>query len=286
MLHIIGSNLFLVEVFQIWKENQNAKGTATCIIRNVSPSPAPVAVLWSMYMYVSTDSIYVAHNLEYVHIFHARTVDSQTTEAYRTYNVYILSRVRGSVTNNGFWIRSLDPLALLLQLLLITITTAHNRWLSKTLFYNSRRTYERPPLSRVRVMVYFIRCHGMCLLNRCLAMDYSASSRHVNVCQFRNNQKVMSDTRPANRVSELLTSNGRSFWLHYSGCQPSCHNVYDLLQNSGGSLVIAIKHKKVNCPCAELIKQHATKIYGGVEVLLHPFLTYELIETESYRMFL
>jgi hypothetical protein len=41
----------------------------------------------------------------------------------------------------------------------------------------------------------------MCLPNRCLATDYSASTRcHANVCQFRNNQSVVSDTRPANRV--------------------------------------------------------------------------------------
>jgi hypothetical protein len=46
---------------------------------------------------------------------------------------WILSRVRGSVTNNnGFWIGWLDLLALLLQLLLIkSIITAHNRWLPK-----------------------------------------------------------------------------------------------------------------------------------------------------------
>jgi hypothetical protein len=44
---------------------------------------------------------------------------------------YILSRVRGSVTNNnGFWIWWLDLSVLLLQLQSIII--AHNQWLSKT----------------------------------------------------------------------------------------------------------------------------------------------------------
>jgi hypothetical protein len=39
----------------------------------------------------------------------------------------IMSRVRGSVTyNNGFWVGCLDLLALLLQLLLSTITRNHN----------------------------------------------------------------------------------------------------------------------------------------------------------------
>jgi hypothetical protein len=43
----------------------------------------------------------------------------------------IVSRVRGSMTNNnGFWIGWLDLLALLLQLL--SILTAHNQWLSAT----------------------------------------------------------------------------------------------------------------------------------------------------------
>jgi hypothetical protein len=44
----------------------------------------------------------------------------------------ILSRVRGSMTNNnGFCIRWLDLLTPSLQSLLITITKAHNRWLPK-----------------------------------------------------------------------------------------------------------------------------------------------------------
>jgi hypothetical protein len=45
----------------------------------------------------------------------------------------ILSYGQGSLTNNnGFWIGWLDLLALLLQFHLITVTTAHNRWLPKT----------------------------------------------------------------------------------------------------------------------------------------------------------
>jgi hypothetical protein len=69
---------------------------------------------------------------------------------------------------------------------------------------------------------------GICLPNRCPAMDYSASTHcHANACQFRSDQSVVSDTRPANRVSEPLRSNGRLFWLHYSGFQPSCHNIQE-----------------------------------------------------------
>jgi hypothetical protein len=51
-----------------------------------------------------------------------------------THLIKILSRVRGSVTNNiGFWIGWLDLLALLLQSLLITINyNSSNPWLPKT----------------------------------------------------------------------------------------------------------------------------------------------------------
>jgi hypothetical protein len=41
---------------------------------------------------------------------------------------------------------------------------------------------------------------GMCLPSRCPAMNYSASTHcHVNAYQFRSDQSVVSDTRPANR---------------------------------------------------------------------------------------
>jgi hypothetical protein len=59
----------------------------------------------------------------------------QTSYSFEMEWWYVLSRVRGSVTNNnGFWIGWLNLLTLLLQLHLITITyiTAHNQWLSKT----------------------------------------------------------------------------------------------------------------------------------------------------------
>jgi hypothetical protein len=59
---------------------------------------------------------------------------------YRCVNFksYILSRVRGSVTNNnGFWIGWLNVLALLLQLR--PTITAHNPWLRLALFLTGLR---------------------------------------------------------------------------------------------------------------------------------------------------
>jgi hypothetical protein len=46
-----------------------------------------------------------------------------------------------------------------------------------TLFYNSRRTEERPPPPTIRVLVCSIRCHrNACSANRWLAVDFRARS--------------------------------------------------------------------------------------------------------------
>jgi hypothetical protein len=50
-------------------------------------------------------------------------------------------------------------------------------------FYNSERTEGRPSPRTVRLLLRLFVVTGKCLLNRCLAMDYSASIRCcVNVC--------------------------------------------------------------------------------------------------------
>jgi hypothetical protein len=88
-------------------------------------------------------------------------------------------------------------------------------------FYNSRRTEERPPPRTVRLLLRLFVATGTCLPNLCPAMVYWL------LCK-----RVLISLQPC--ISELLSSNGRLFRLHYSGFRPSCHNIFG---SRGGSIL-------------------------------------------------
>jgi hypothetical protein len=70
----------------------------------------------------------------------------------------------------------------------------------------SRRTEYRTPSRRVRLLLSKFVAAGTCLPNRCLAMDYSASSVAAGTC--------------VNFVASLCLS------MNHSGFQASCHNTF------------------------------------------------------------
>jgi hypothetical protein len=81
-------------------------------------------------------------------------------------------------------------------------------------FITSRRTEYRSPCQTVHLLLRLFVAVGMCLPNRCLVKDYSASIRfRGNVCQFRG--EPLSVNGPL-RLSGLMSLNGHAKKYWYS----------------------------------------------------------------------
>jgi hypothetical protein len=140
--------------------------------------------------------------------------------------IILLSRVRGSVTNNnGFWIRWLDSLALhynytindclrlapfLTGLRVISLPL----WRMKNEEFLATESLNSPDWTDFQATPTEITASNN-------QLSFRLTRYHENVCQPRGNALAFTSVSVAaeTRVREPLASNGLAFWLHYSGSQ-------------------------------------------------------------------
>jgi hypothetical protein len=159
-------------------------------------------------------------------VFHSTLLFIRGWEFLFCHYMYIVTCPISVNNCNGFWIGFINT-----SLQLQPIITAHNQLLSKTRSIltglrvsstvtndkrriicessrtelTSRQTEYRSPSRTVRLLLRLFVAVGTCLQNRCLAVDYSASSFAVGTC--------------VNFVASSCLA------MDHSGFQASCHNM-------------------------------------------------------------